>query len=224
MNGKAVTNGTKRVSRPGLALAVGCLLGSGPLVAQEGDMASHERGRTIVEARAGAAFPVGELADIADLGPSFGGGVAYFVHPNIALAGDVQVSLLGASGEDPFGVVRTTGVDLAHFGAGILLDFPRPAFQEVPLTFRVRLLNGFTAMSASDVGLDFSETYYTLNGGARVGYRISPRVELFVGSDVYVVLTDSADTVAFFRGPNPVEPMDVALSIPITLGVKAALR
>lgn len=216
----------RRVLSGGIGIAI--LVAAGLLLSSaqglQAQLRTQERGRVSVEGRAGIAIPVGELDDIADVGPSFGAGVAYFFHPNIGVMADVQVSLLSASAPDPFNVVRTSEVNLTHIGGGLVLDFFPPSAQDAPLTFRLRLLNGITVMSADDNGLDFSETYYTFNGGGRIGYQLSPKLELFAGTDVYVLFTRASETAAFFQGPNPVEPIDLAISLPVTIGIKAKVR
>ncbi|MFQ5679742.1 MAG: hypothetical protein ACE5HP_09840 [Gemmatimonadota bacterium] len=212
-------SGVVRMRERPAVLAAGLLF---LLLAAEG-VTAQERGRVTVEGRAGVAFPLGELADITDAGPSFGAGVAYFFHPNVGVIGDFQASLLSPSSPDPFNVIRTTDVDLTSFGVGLVLDFPRPSMQDQPLTFRLRVINGITALSAGR-SVDLSETYYTLDTGGRIGYQVSPRIEVFLGTDVYFVFTSDSETAAFFQGPNPVEPMDLAISLPITLGVKANVR
>lgn len=216
-----------RMKRGGRVSGYGRLLGLAGLLAAlpAGAFGQElERGRIIAEGRAGAAFPIGRLADIADAGPAFGAGVAYFFHPNIGVGADVSASLLSASETDPFDVVRVSDVDLIHFGAALVFDFSPPSHQDEPFTFRASVWNGLTSMSAEQGELDFSATYYTVAGLGRIGYRIRPDLELFLGTDVFVVMTDGAETQAFFQGPNQVEPMNLALSIPVTIGVKAKLR
>lgn len=211
----------REVRAIGFIAAVAGLLVLGPASAWGQE---HDRGRIIVEGRAGAAFPIGRLAEIADVGPSFGAGVAYFFHPIIGAGADVSASLLSSSADDPFDIIRTADVDLVHFGATLVFDFTRPSHQDTPLTFRASVWNGLTSMSAQRGELDFSATYYTIAGTGRIGYRIRPDLELFVGTDVFAIVTDDSETAAFFQGPTEVEPFDLALSVPLTVGVKAKLR
>lgn len=202
----------------GRLLAVVALLVTSPAGAL-----GQERERVIVEGRAGAAFPLGELADITDAGPSFGAGAAYFFHPVIGVGADLGVSLLSASAPDPFEVIQVTSIDLIHFGAALVLDFGPPSHQDIPLSFRASAGAGLTAMSAGSE-VDFSETYFTVSGLGRIGYRIREGLELFVGTDVRVIVTDDQETAVFFQGPTEVDPMNLAISLPVTIGVTARVN
>lgn len=218
------TGRTRRGGRSGtatlgrLALAAALAVPSGSLFAQ-----APESGRIVVEGRGGVGFPLGELADIADVGPAFGAAGTYFFHRNLGVGIDLSATLLGSSAPDPFGVRRTSDVDLVHFGATLVFDASPPSHQDTPLSFRVALWNGLTSMSAKEGDLDFSETYYTVGGTSRIGYRIRPNLEIFAGTDVFVVALDDAETAVFFAGPNTSETFDLAISLPVTVGVTARL-
>lgn len=219
------TTGTTRRGRAGATGSLAALaLGAVWLTAPSDALAqSQERGRFVLEGRGGVAFPLGELADIADAGPTFGAGGTYFFHPNLGVGVDISAALLGSSAPDPFGVRRTSDVDLVHFGATLVFDASPPSHQEAPLSFRVGVWNGLTSMSAKEGGLDFSETYYTVGGTSRIGYRIRPDLEIFAGTDVFVVVLDNADTAVFFGGPTAAETFDLAISLPVTIGLTARL-
>lgn len=206
--------------RIGKILAVASLV-----LAVPGSGLGQERGRVVAEGRAGVAFPLGELSNLTDAGPAFGAGVAYFFHPNIGLGADLGVSLLSSSEPDEFEVIRTSEMDLIHFGAALMFEASPVSHQDTPLSFRATVAPGFTSMRAGSSEVDFSETYFTLSGLGRIGYAIRDDLELFVGTDIRMVVTDDAEMAAgFVQGPTPVEPMDLALSLPVTIGVKAKLR
>lgn len=181
-----------------------------------------------VDPRLGVAFPVGDLADTHEFGFSAGLGVSYYFHRHVAVRGDVEVSVL--DDESPqFGVVLAPPLTLVNFNAGIELDFPRPDYQEFPLTFRWYVGGGGTSMSASrdfptGEDIDFSATYPSVTSAVKIGYQVAPDVETFVGGQAYLIFTDEAETLELVQRAPQAGPFGAAWSMPVTAGVQIKFR
>lgn len=215
--------------RTGAALLAGFALWLGADVAE-----AVAQERTIVlRARAGPTFPAGALAEVADVGGSVGGTVGYKFHPNFEARLDVDAEWLD-DGYDSRGVRVAPPVSLVHFHAGVGIDFPRIGWQHVPLTFGVNVGGGGTLMSSQgpvrdqvtgeEEQFDFDETYFSLNGGAELGYEVSPRVEVFASGQAYLTFADTEDTQVFTARSPEVGTFGHAWSFPVTAGVRVGLQ
>lgn len=72
---------------------------------------------------------------------------------------------------------------------------------------------------------DFSETYFTANGGLKVGYDVTPSVNVYAGGQWYLAFTDEEDTAVLSSlSPSEINAFDTASEIPIVLGVRASFR
>ena len=179
-----------------------------------------------VDPRAGVAFPIGDLADTHEFGFSGGMGLAVKVHPNVALRGDFEVSVL--DDESPqFGTVLAPTLTMTHFYGGLEFDFGPPDFQHTPLSFRWNLGAGGVSMSASrdfptGQDVDFSQTYPSVNSGAKIGYRFSRSVELFLGGQIFLTFADDQEMAELVKRVPDREPYGTVWSAPVTLGLKAS--
>lgn len=197
-------------------------VGVQPASAQDGDY-----GQISIDPRAGVGFPVGDLAKTHKAGFAGGLGIAYKFHPNIAVRGDFDLSVL--DDESPqFGVVLAPTLTMVHFNGGIEFDFPAPDYQNFPLTFRWNLGAGGTSMSASrdfpdEVDVDFSGTYPALNSGVKVGYELKSNVEIFLGGQMYLTFADEEEMVELVKRAG-IQPFGNVWSAPVTLGVKASFQ
>ncbi len=74
--------------------------------------------------------------------------------------------------------------------------------------------------TVSGVPVDFSETYFSLNGGLKLGYNISPSVEVFTRSQAYLIFTDEQDTALLSVLSSELDPagFDRAWTFPVTAG------
>lgn len=202
------------------ALAI-VLAGVGPAAAQ-----TYE-GEASIDPRLGVAFPVGDLAETHSVGFSGGLGISYKFHPHIAVRGDFDISVL--DDESPqFGVVLAPTLTMIHYGAGLEFDFPPPDYQDFPLTFRWNVGAGGTSMSASrdfpaGEDVDFSATYPSVNSGIKIGYSVTPSVDIFLGGQMHLIFADSEEIVELVKRSS-VEPYGTVWSAPVTLGVKAAFQ
>jgi len=183
--------------------------------------------RFSVEGRGGVAIPASDLADLEDVGASFGVGLAYDLSSRVALRIDGDVDIL--SGADS-GVSGSSAPDLNifHYGAGFAVRLVDPGASR--WNFDVNIGAGASTFdsdtfSANGVSQDFSETYFTTNGGLRVGYDLSSSVNIYASGQAYLMFTDDADTAVFSQVSSEVDPsgFDTAWTIPLTAGLAIRL-
>lgn len=136
------------------------------------------------QGRAGIAIPAGNLSDSQDPGPSFGAGLAYWIRDRLALRGDIDVDLLSGA-DTEFG--ELADITLYHFNGGIEYDLVPPS--QSPWKLHANAGLGFTTTDVDVEGSE-SETDFTLNAGAKLGYAISPMARIFAGVQAYVILAD----------------------------------
>lgn len=163
----------------GFQIVVSGLLALTGLVTTEADAQQ----RVTFDGRAGVALPTGRLAESTDAGVTFGLGGAYWVHPRIALTADGDLELL--RGQEVSGV-RGPDLNLWHYNAGAAVSL-------LPETSRWQVLANVGAGAStfdSELETDESLTRFTTNGGLRLGYRIAPRSDVFVGSQAFLMFTD----------------------------------
>lgn len=205
------------------ALALMVLAGVRPLAAQD-----YEKGQASIDPRAGVAFPFGDLAETHKVGFDGGLGLAYKVHPHIAVRGDFD--FISLNGRNPqFGVVLAPTLTVVHYHAGLEFDFGPPEYQDFPLTFRWNLGAGGTSMSAQQdfpdgVDVDFSGTYPSVNSGIKIGYRITPELDLFVGGQIFWTFTNNEGEIAELVKRAGIEPYGNAWTAPVTFGVKYSFQ
>jgi len=180
--------------------------------------------RLTVDARGGVAVPASDLADLFDVGPSFGAGLAYRLTPRVSLRLDGDVDILnGASGPGGDG----PDMNIYHYNAGVAVKLIGANTQGLNVDVNVGAgASTFNSDSFQVNGTvrDFSETYFTTNGGVRVGYDVSRSLNVFVGGQAYLMVTDDADTAVFAQINPAADPngFDTAWTFPVTAGV--ALR
>lgn len=202
----------------GMTVAFGL---AGPLAAQTQD------GRYDLELRGGFAAPAGELLELVDPGPSFGASFAYFVTPRIAFQARGGLDLLPGVEADAAGPAAPN-VDIWHFTAGPLVRVIVP--DGTRWIVDLYLGGGFTTLDADRFRLgrtriDFTETYFTVNGGLQVGYDVSRNATLFAAADAYLIATDKKDTRVFGRLRADVDPegFSTAWTFPFTAGFAVRL-
>jgi hypothetical protein len=185
----------------------------------------------VVEGRGGISVPAGDLADVFDVGPSFGAGIGYRVHPRVTLRADGDVAIL--SGADLATGEQAPDTRLWHYNGGVEVALTPPGESRWDVTANVG--GGATTFSGDDFEpavvnpvtgetvTDFSETYFTANGGLKVGYDVTPRVNVYAGGQWYLAFTDEEDTAVFSSlSPSEINAFDTASEIPIVLGVRAS--
>jgi hypothetical protein len=178
-----------------------------------------------IAGRGGIGIPTGDLADIADVGPTFGLKLAYRVHPRVALRVDGDVEILG--GADLNSGAQAPDLTLWHYNGGVEVEVLEPG--RSPWSLAVNAGAGATTFDSDQFagvsgGNDFSETYFSLNGGLEIGYDVQSNVRVYVAGQAYVIFADEQDTAAFAALSPEVNAFDTVLSIPVTAGVSIALR
>ncbi len=156
------------------------------------------------QGRAGLAVPAADLADFQDPGPSLGVGLAYWIRDRLAVRADAGVDLLSGA-ETDFGGEFGNITLLYHYDARVEYDLIPPS--QSPWKLHANAGLGATTL---DREVGESETDFTLNAGARLGYQVSPRVRVFGGPQAYVILGVGANDETF-------------LSFPIDAGVRVLL-
>lgn len=218
---------TDTVRRTLLALGAMAFLTAGAAAPAQAQVLLEDSPNWTVDGRGGIAVPVGDLSDlpIESVGPTFGVGVGYYVHPRVAVRVDGDVELY--SGDDMAGGGTGPDVNLWHYNAGLELELTRP--DAGPWDLTANLGGGattwdtdpFTTGAGTD---DLSETYFTANGGLKLGYDVSSSANVFVGGQWYLQFTDEDDTRALASlTPELNQGFDTASSFPLYAGLKLKL-
>lgn len=186
------------------------------------------------DAGAGVALPAGELTDVVDPGASLGGGASYFLDRHFGFWGQVDVQFLSGATDD-FGntfpdmqmLHAGVGGELNLFGGYDLRDDPDPT----PVTTTLRLGLGLSSIDTPETAdgggpapFEFDHTYPSVQGGATVGYQVTPRVNVVVESTPYLIIVDRADTRVFSDHSPQADVFDVAWSVPLHAGIRITLR
>ncbi len=179
-----------------------------------------------LEARGGVAVPASDLSDLLDVGPTFGLGFAYNLSSRIALRIDGDVDVLSGVEADGAGPAAPD-MNIFHYNAGLAASLVDPLRSSWNIDIN---LGGGASTFDSDsfqvggTARDFSQTYFTANGGLRVGYDVSSNVNVFLGGQAYLMFTDEAETAVFAQLRSDIDPngFDTAWTFPLTAGV--ALR
>jgi hypothetical protein len=177
--------------------------------------------RLLVESHGGLAVPAARLADLTDVGPSFGLGVAYEVAPRVSLFASGDLDLL--DGADLGNGTRAPDLRLWHYRAGVQLHLVRPEVSR--WTVMADLGLGATTIDSERFAVagedrDFRETYFSTHGGIRFGYAFGPRVTGFLGGRVNLAFADEDETRVFADlNPEAVRAFDRAWTVPLLAGV-----
>jgi Outer membrane protein beta-barrel domain len=171
-----------RSTRTGTVLLFGLiLLGIAPSVQAQ----SVER-RVSIEARGGFNVPTFDISDAVDAGPSFGLGAAVQFAPKLWLMGDVDLGF--HSGADLAGGGEAPDVKVYHYVAK--LGYELLSEGQSPWSVIVNAGAGALTFDADGAG---SNTYPAINVGAKIGYRLSSRVQLLLSPQGDIALTDDEE-------------------------------
>ncbi len=175
-----------------------------------------------ISGRGGIGIPTGDLADIADVGPTFGIKLAYRVHPRVRLRVDGDVEIYDGAGLN--NGTEAPDLTLWHYNGGAEFEVLQPG--RSPWNVVVNGGAGATTFDSDrfSSGGDFNETYFTLNGGVEVGYHVRSNVRVFAAGQLFVMFADDQDTAVFAALSPEVNNFDTVVSIPITAGVSIALQ
>lgn len=189
-----------------------------------------------VDARAGIAVPIGDLGDVADVGPTVGVGVAYRLQPRLSVRADADVDLYGGADFEATSATQSSAPDMSlwHLAAGLEFDVTRPGTSR----WHVTALGGIGATAIDtdpfvegpvdnqETGrteIDFDATYFTADGGLRMGYDVHDRVDVY-GSILWRLSFADEEATAVFSALSPTEvnAFDMASSVPVTVGARIA--
>ncbi|MFO7589102.1 MAG: outer membrane beta-barrel protein [Gemmatimonadota bacterium] len=183
-----------------------------------------------VDLYAGVGIPLETLEDITDIGGAFGGTLAWHFHPNWAVRGDVDFIKLNEA-EAEGGILIGPPIDMVYLGGGVEVNFGPPKYQDLPFTFAANLGAGAMMLKVDDTfnashpAGAIDQSYLAFNGGARLGYRLTPYLNLFVQGQLYFILFDEADSLAWVswandQGLTGLDSFDTLWVLPITGGVR----
>ena len=171
-----------RSTRTGTVLLSGLILLG---IASTVQAQSVER-RVSIEARGGFNVPTFDISDAVDAGPSFGLGAAVQFAPKLWLMGDVDLGF--HSGADLAGGGEAPDVKVYHYVAK--LGYELLSEGQSPWSVIVNAGAGALTFDADGAG---SNTYPAINVGAKIGYRLSPRVQLLLSPQGDIALTDEEE-------------------------------
>jgi outer membrane protein with beta-barrel domain len=141
--------------------------------------------RVTIEGRGGFNVPTFDISDAVDAGPSFGAGAAVQFAPRLWLMGDVDLGF--HSGADLAGGGQGPDVNVYHYVAK--LGYELLSSGQSPWSV---ILNAGAGALTFDVDGAGSNTYPAINVGAKIGYRLSPRVTLLLSPQGDIAFTDDA--------------------------------
>jgi hypothetical protein len=143
---------------------------------------SAER-RFALEARGGSNVPTFDIADAVNAGPSIGLGAAVRFAPKLWLMGDVDLGF--HSGATLAGGGAAPDVKVYHYVAK--LGWELLSEGQSPWSVIVNAGAGALTFDVDGAG---SSTYPAINVGAKIGYRVSPRVQLLLSPQGDIAFTD----------------------------------
>ena len=191
--------------------------------------------RLAVTTSVGAAFPLGEVADYVLPGPSVGLQAMYELSPRFALGvesnfeshqGDPRTSYTIFTGP-PFQTLRWGATAeaallppeagsftvIAGGGAGYATYFSERLYNpnEPPdgrLADEAGMVGGEGQTEFSSNPLQFSGSFFAVNGRLKLAYVYNSAMTLFVEGQYYRASVDEEKTVVFVQGPFPVARVD----------------
>lgn len=177
-----------------------------------------------LEIRGGTSLPAsddGGFRETVSPGGSFGIGGSVRVHPRVSLRLDGDWEFL--PGDDTPASGAFPDQDLLHYNGGVEVDvLPRNVR---PWSVRANLGLGATTWMTGEfqdgaTQSDINETYFTLNGGVKLGYDLSSRFNLFAGFQAYRAFTDEEDSAVFNSVRPDVEFFDSVWTFPFQVGLR----
>lgn len=179
------------------------------------------------DARAGAAFPAGDLADVADPGFTAGLGVGFFLSPRVVLRLDGDMSRLsdlnGNDFQQDVGDFFEGNLNLWHYNGGVEFNLVDPRTRN----FDVLLSLGAGATTIdpnqpADPELEAfgTRTRFTANGSIGFGTRLGDNVGIQLRGTTYAIFLNDDD---FLSGDLEEATRDMWWSFPVQLGVGIAL-
>jgi len=155
------------------------------VVASTAQAQAAER-RASLEVRGGLNVPTFDITDAAKAGPSVGVGAAVRVAPKLWLMGDVDLGF--HPGADLVGAASGPDVKVYHYIGKLGYEL----ISEAQSPWSVIVNAGAGAMTF-DIDGAASHTYPAINVGAKIGYRVSPRVQLLLSPQGDIAFTKDAE-------------------------------
>lgn len=171
--------------------------------------------------RGGVNVPTFDIADVADPGPGFGVGLKYAVSDRVFLRANGDFGFHpGADLETGTGTVELPDVNVFHYVGGVgyrLTSAESPFYASVNLGAGAMTLDQ-DPVTEGDEGI--TETYFAINAGGELGYRVNRNVSLFFSPQGDIAFVDDEEldpTDTVFPGD---EEIDTAWVWPFTAGVE----
>lgn len=215
------------VRRVGLIAVAAALLAWLPGQAEAQDVGAA------IDGWGGIAIPASNIGEFQDFGPSFGLGFEYLVTDRLFVRASGSADLHSGTDADeldgPPGGLAAPDMTLLHFGAGAGVDLTPAGATNWDIS--VSLEAGASSVSTDDFPegvttpegeTDFSETYFSMSPGLRVGYVFADRYNLFVRSQPHFVFADAEDTAVFGTFDSDVDNTGFGdiWNLPITAGLQ----
>lgn len=184
--------------------------------------------------RGGIGVPAGDLSDAADPGAAFNVGANFLLAERFSLRveGGAQLHPGAVDLEEELQEgINSLSIDLIHFHGGLryhaLQAEQRGWFVDLGAGAGFSNLNiprVEAGVGNRAVILDVSEIYFSANGGATAGYRLSDAASLFVDGQAYFVFADEDDTreLADILGAagQQASALGTIVDVPLTAGVR----
>lgn len=215
------------VRRVGLIAVAAALLAWLP-----GQAAGQDVGAA-VDGWGGVAIPASNLSEFQDFGPSFGLGFEYLVTDRVFVRASGAADLhSGSDAEDldgPPGGLAPPDMTLIHFGAGVGVRLVPADASNWDVSLSVEA--GGTSVTTDDFPegatlpegeTDYSETFFAVSPGLRVGYVFADRFNLFFRSQPHFAFPESEDTEVFaqFDDDIPTGGFEDIWNLPVTAGLQ----
>ncbi len=106
------------------------------------------------------------------------------------------------------------------------VNFNAPRYQDFPLKFMASLGLGSMSMKVDETydfdhpANGFDHTYLAMQLGAKAGWQVTPWINIFLNSSLYMIFLDDFDTLVWVDGEVLTESFDLGWVIPLTLGAR----
>lgn len=215
------------VKSVGIAAVLAALLAwlPGQATAQEGTFA--------VDGHAGIAFPTSNIQNFQSIGPAFGLDFGYWISDRIQVRGSGALEMFsGKDAEDlknTLGDVGAPDLTMFHVFGGFAFRLSPPEDTRWDVTASVG--GGVSSVSSDDFPAgstpptgesDFSESYFSLHTGLKVGYDVNDQYTIFVRGDGHFAFADPEDTAVFTQFDQEIERggFEDVWDVPVTAGVQ----
>lgn len=218
-----------RITRTAFGLFLGLFL-----LAAFASPAAAQQKPIVFDARGGVAVPVGDLGDVADLGPSYNVGVNFGLSDRFMIRVDGGADLFDGFDAGTSGTEGVNELDVQHFrlhaGALYYLTRRRPGgfFASVNGTAGFTNLSvprTQTSVGTDAVEIDISEIYPSANVGATAGYSVHEQVDVYLDVQAYGVFGDEADAGDLIQVYNDrtdpdLDGLSTTYSFPLSVGLR----